>query len=51
MYRMYGIRAMQRDAALRSDVSGTPRETKALKLSYFFAILSDFVVTLTMSLK
>ena len=36
MYRMYGIRAMQRDAAFRSDASGTPRASKVLNLRYFF---------------
>ena len=30
MYRMYGIRAMQRDAAFRSDASGTPRASNAV---------------------
>ena len=50
MYRMYGIRAMQRDAAFRSDASGTPRATKVLNICYFFAILSDLVVTLRTSL-
>ena len=37
---------MQRDAAFRSDASGTPRATKVLNISYFFTILSNFSVTL-----
>ena len=41
-------RAIQRDAAFRSDASGTPRATKVLNISYSFAILNDFVATLQM---
>jgi hypothetical protein len=34
---MYGIRAMQRDAAFRSDVSEQlPRASKVLNIRYFF---------------